>query len=84
MGAPSIPVSIQELMSKFGLTLDNTIGFFLVSFAVSTILLGLLSFQVYHYYRSNPDEEVYLKILVSKLLFQKFTPLISLQVGLVW
>jgi len=87
MGSPPmspLPPSVQELVKSYGLTLDNTIGFLLISFAVSTFLFGLLSFQVYHFYQANSEERLYAKLLVRKLLFHKFTPLISLQVGLVW
>ncbi|KAJ7059616.1 hypothetical protein C8F01DRAFT_1254528 [Mycena amicta] len=45
--------------------LDDTLGATVVGFVVSTFLLGVLSLQVFHYYRNFPDDRRSMKILVG-------------------
>lgn len=50
-----------------GITLDNTLGAFLVGVAVSVTLFGFISLQVYNYYSHYLNDPVFLKSMVGSI-----------------
>jgi len=50
-----------------GITLDNTLGAFLVGVAVSVALFGFISLQVYNYYSHYSNDPVFLKSMVGSI-----------------
>jgi hypothetical protein len=59
------PQVLASVFDAEGLTLDNTIGFLLISFSISVLLLGLLSAQLHHYYQTYREDRPGIKLLVS-------------------
>jgi len=50
-----------------GITLDNTLGAFLIGVAVSVTLFGFISLQVYNYYSHYLNDPVFLKSMVGSI-----------------
>jgi hypothetical protein len=65
---PTISPALLELLQAFGVTLDNTLGFLFISFTVSVFLLGLLTFQVHHFYLNYSNDPVSTKIVVRSFV----------------
>jgi len=59
----------NHLPALFGISLDNTIGVIILAFTASILLLGILSYQVDHYYQNFRHDNIWIKMLVAFVWF---------------
>lgn len=62
MAATSIPASTTL---SFGATLGNTLGAFQIGVALSLVLFGIISLQVYYYFEHYENDVIHIKAMVS-------------------